>query len=787
MDNPHDGIVIVSMSNLFHIFDKERAAETKILKITKRTSGKLKRANKTLNNIITDPSHVETVFTEASEKSPKKDEKYIINKKRTCCDYFFNLVLICFLMIFLNGCYIWIVFIIFSRPKNKFYCFDSDSREFKICGLYDFCPINGVRDIIYSDSIYDININNEIKNINDKYIDFYVKQATVYSFMNKKISRKNPTMHKFGVTIISTYKENYLLKNTFKTGCENYMLNVVLAIGFGTIIGNIIFGYVGDIFGRKKVIIIAHFIEIIGSLIIIFTTYSAVNRGKKITDEEFKPFNNKKIFNFDYTKDDYYHIQNFIRYFNLKYFENSNMNKIYKENFNTFIQEILESKYINDYFMKYRFLFVFGFFLIFSSNSTIKSSILAFILENALTEYSMNLYFLYFNFTFPLSLFFTIIMITSLDSFHFFMLIVCILQFLLIIIYTIFFYESQRFNFEYAYYTRITDFAVYILGEDKLKKKYSEDFKYNEKSNIDKEKVQINLYYSKDTRDKYKIKNELNNNEENESATFLSSFLESEEDSKISKKKKENIIKRNYILGNPFSILSLINKEKLIKSHMFLVLSFISSLSLVSNISLSKITSPAFITREKLITSETIIFSNITLYPILYFIILFPFIHAFIKCIGLGIILRISLGMTFFSSIIYELICLSSREMTDLTETKYNSMDIIYYKYIKALTAFIYLDSISNVGIQYSLYFFLTKLTKTIYRCSFFGICNIFIDLTFLISLALEEAIEKTYAYSFLFALISFIISIFIIPNDDSLNITDLREIKFNDKIKYFF
>ena len=787
MDNPHDGIVIVSMSNLFHIFDKERAAETKILKIAKRTTGKLKRANKTINNIITDPSHVETVFTEASEKSPKKDEKYNIKKKRTCCDYFFNLVLICFLMIFLNGCYIWIVFIIFSRPKNKFYCFDSDSREFKICGLYDFCPINGVRDIIYSDSIYDININNEIKNINDKYIDFYVKQATVYSFMNKKISRKNPTMHKFGVTIISTYKENYLLKNTFKTGCENYMLNVVLAIGFGTIIGNIIFGYVGDIFGRKKVIIIAHFIEIIGSLIIIFTTYSAVNRGKKITDEEFKPFNNKKIFNFDYTKDDYYHIQNFIRYFNLKYFENSNMNKIYKENFNTFIQEILESKYINDYFMKYRFLFVFGFFLIFSSNSTIKSSILAFILENALTEYSMNLYFLYFNFTFPLSLFFTIIMITSLDSFHFFMLILCILQFLLIIIYSIFFYESQRFNFEYAYYTRITDFAVYILGEDKLKRKYSEDFKYNEKSNIDKEKVQINLYYSKDTRDKYKIKNELNNNQENESATFLSSFLESEEDSKISKKKKENIIKRNYILGNPFSILSLINKEKLIKSHMFLVLSFISSLSLVSNISLSKITSPAFITREKLITSETIIFSNITLYPILYFIILFPFIHAFIKCIGLGIILRISLGMTFFSSIIYELICLSSREMTDLTETKYNSMDIIYYKYIKALTAFIYLDSISNVGIQYSLYFFLTKLTKTIYRCSFFGICNIFIDLTFLISLALEEAIEKTYAYSFLFALISFIISIFIIPNDDSLNITDLREIKFNDKIKYFF
>ena len=190
MDNSNDGIVIVSMSNLFHIFDKERAEETKILKISKQIPMKLKRANKTFNNLITEPSHFDTAFTEASEKSPKKEDKYSIKRKGTCCDYFFNLALLCFLMIFLNGCYIWIVFTIFSRPKNKYYCFDSDSREFKICDLYDFCPRNGFRAIIYSDSIYDVNINNEIKNINDKYIDFYMKEASIYSFMNKKISKK---------------------------------------------------------------------------------------------------------------------------------------------------------------------------------------------------------------------------------------------------------------------------------------------------------------------------------------------------------------------------------------------------------------------------------------------------------------------------------------------------------------------------------------------------------------------------------------------------------------------
>ena len=776
MNNRHDGIVIVSMSNLFHIFDKERSVETKTFKISKQYSVKLRKSFKHSNNLNTEASHHETAFTDGSEKMQDKYNK----KRRVCCDYFFNLVLICFLMIFLNGCYFWVIFTIFSRPKNRYYCFDTDNKEFKICDLKDFCPISGIRHIIYLDDIYDISIKTEMKNINDKYNDFYVKESTIFSLLNKKISRKKSTTSKFGVTIVSTYKENYLLKNTFRTGCENYMINIALAIILGTLFGNLAFGYIGDIFGRKKVIIIAHFIEIIGCLIIIFIVFSAENMGNK-SDEEFKPFNNTKMFKFDYTKDDYYHIQNYIRYFNLQYFESSNINKIYQDNYNKFTNEILVSKYINENFTELRFLFMFGFLLIFASNSPLKSTILAFLLENALTEYSMNSYFLYYNFSFPLSLFFSIYLITSLNSFHYFLLIVCILQLILIIIFIIFFYESQRFNFEYAYYTRITDFAVYILGENKLKKYYSEDF-----SNNEKEKVQINLYYSKNTKDHYKIKNELNNNEENEACTLLSSFLENEENKNSSKNKKENSIKRKYILGNPSSILSLFKKEKLIKSHIFLVLSFIGSLAFVNNISLSKITSPNFITREKLINSQTIIISHITLYPILYIIILYLFIQPFIKCIGLGIILRISLSISSISSLIYELICFSSRETTDLTEAKYNSIDIIYNKYLKALTAFIYLNCIANIGIQYSLYFFLTKLTKTIYRCSFYCICNILIDITFLISVSLEDSIEKTYTYSFLFSIISLIISFFIIRNEDSLNITDLREIKFNDK-RYFF
>ena len=785
MDNSKEGIVIVSMSNLFHIFDKERTIEIKKYKLNKAITTISKRGHKSLNNnLITDHSHNDDknpIVSESSDKSPKKEEGYTVTKKRSCCDYFFNLVLLCFLMLLLNSCYICIVLYIFSKPKNKMYCFDSDSREFKVCELPNFCPISGIRDIIYTNDYSNKSITKEMENIKNKYIDFYVKEATIFSLLNKKLSKKKSTMSKYGVTVILTYKENYLFHNTFRTGCDNYLLNLILSSLIAAIIGNIVFGHIGDIFGRKKTIIIATFIEIFGAMLIVSSSYYSIFKGKEDNNDNSHPFNNKKMFDFDYTSHDgYAAIQSFIKYFNLEIFELSNINQYYKDNFNSFKKEVLSSKYIKYYFQKVRIFIFAGFFLIFLTNSPIKTTTMAYLVENALTEDSMNLYYLYYNFTIPLSFILSLFMITFFDSFYFFMSIICIFQLVLILIFCFGFYESQRFNFEYAFYTRITNFTIYILGEDNLKKNYSGDFK---SLNDNIEKVQIDIYYSKNSKDKYIIQNELNNCEENENCSFLSSLLYS---NKLihNKNKKENSIKRSTVLGNPFNIYSFMRKEKLIKKHFLLILSFICSLSIVTNLSSNKITSEIFMPRAKLFTMKTILSTHISNYCLIYIFILFPSIHYFIKCLGLGIILRTSLIITIISSVIYELICLSSREITNLVENKYNSIEIINSKYINILTPFAYLVFISNVGMQYSLYFFLTKLTKTIYRCTFFGICHIFIDATFLFGICIEENIEKVYAYICLFSLITLITSIFITSNEDSINITDFREIRFNDKIR---
>ena len=136
-----------------------------------------------------------------------------------------------------------------------------------------------------------------------------------------------------------------------------------------------------DIFGRKTVIIITTLIEILGAIIIVLATYYCVLKGSEDKNKTIHPFNNKKMFDFDYSsQDSYSNIQSFIKYFNLESFEISNMNQYYKDNFNSFKKEVLKSNYIKFYFQKVRIFIFIGFFLVFFTNSSIKTVTLAYLI-----------------------------------------------------------------------------------------------------------------------------------------------------------------------------------------------------------------------------------------------------------------------------------------------------------------------------------------------------------------------------------------------------------------------
>ena len=72
--------------------------------------------------------------------------------------------------------------------------------------------------------------------------------------------------------------------------------------------------------------------------------------------------------------------------------------------------EVLKIQIINDNFKSLNIFILGSIFLIFLFNSSTKIVTLAYLLENALTEESMSLYFLFFNLSQPISLLLTTIL-----------------------------------------------------------------------------------------------------------------------------------------------------------------------------------------------------------------------------------------------------------------------------------------------------------------------------------------------------------------------------------------
>ena len=164
---------------------------------------------------------------------------------------------------------------------------------------------------------------------------------------------------------------------------------------------------------------------------------------------------------------------------------------------------------------------------------------------------------------------------------------------------------------------------------------------------------------------------------------------------------------------------------------------------------MNKITSQVFMSREKIISVKSILSTHICNYYIIYLMVLciIYFYTLFYKMYRFRLNFKNFINCCFYLKLFLRNNLFIFRKMTNLVEYKYYSIDIIINKKIKVLTAFVYFVSISIVGMKYSLTFFLTKSNKTIYRCTFYGICHIFIDATFFFSICIEENIEKTYLY----------------------------------------
>ena len=812
-----DGIVVVSISNLFHLLDFSRnnnqddstvlkpnthnfiSSEQNTLK-EKETIQNLKTEN---NEVETESKMNENVIEESKDfivgkdsnennnrmnrsKTIKKLPTLNLNKRMTSikfgekrknkrfCDYFTNIILCNFLLLIFNSCILWIFCYMFSAQKNESYCYNHHSKEFELCINSEFCPSSGNHDFIYinDDNLSDVEVKNEINNINNKYLMFYNYESKIFSKINKKFIKTENTLSKYSATIILTKNENYLFNNKFRVGCETYLLGILIMIAISSTIGIFIFGLLADIFGRKNILISANICEIAGGLILFLTTYF-INKYNK--EEDFKQKFNSELKNI------------FAKYFN----ESSSFYSTYISNYIEIKNEVLKTKVINDNFKDYNIFIIFSIFLIFSSNSSIKIISLSYMLENALTEEKVMLYYLFFNFSQPISILLTTIMVIYTDSFEYPLLICIIIIFIITVLFIVFFFESQRFNFEYCFYTKITEFTEYILGKDELKKNYG--VKNDEKKGVEQiinEKENMNYFGILYSTDDYRIQSELNNEKINNNTYILDTFKYNKKSfyqelyarKKIDQYKSKTLIERFNIYQSPLYIVKLIFKNKHIQKKLNILISFIMCISIVINLPIQRVTSNYLFGRNKLVSLNVFI-NYLILCLILIFIILFPFAHYLTKCFGIKAVLFPFLALIIVGTWAFELTCFTVRDdgIVDLTIYNDGSNEKLIAYGINYLLPYVFIITISIFCLDYVFYFTIIKLTKTIYRCTVLSLAQIFYNLSFIIGIGLEKYIDSSYYFAGIISIIAFINSFFINSSEDSLNISEIREIKYDE------
>ena len=167
----------------------------------------------------------------------------------------------------------------------------------------------------------------------------------------------------------------------------------------------------------------------------------------------------------------------------------------------------------------------------------------------------------------------------------------------------------------------------------------------------------------------------------------------------------------------------------------------------------------------------------------LIIIVLFPFVHYLTKCFGIYAVLFPFLVLITIGTWLFELLCfvITDKDIIDITKYSDRKNDKLIDNGINYLLPQIFFISISLFCLDYVLYFYIIKLTKTIYRCSLLAIAQIIYNLTFIIGMGLEKFITGGYYFAGIFSGIAFINSFFINSSDDSLNINEIREIKYDE------
>ena len=536
-----------------------------------------------------------------------------------------------------------------------------------------------------------------MKLINEYYKTFFVSH-NYQIYKERLLAPMNLVRYvgdKINFAIILSKREKWDLFLKFHSTCHknySYFYCVLIIIASG-IFGSIMFGLLADIYGRKKLINIL--------LFIITLSFIFISVLLTLTEYKFEYYLNEYKNNNDYINQTYYDI------------------------LSTIYSQAQTSKYFENNVPKY--LISLSLFCL--ALRPLGKIALAILLENSVSELNVLETFRDYTFvTTGLPPFFTFLIFIVVNNFGTTIIIITSISLILFICSFFFINESMRYHYEYCEWKELTDEV------EKL-------FKVNENISINyKNKIEFEAYRLEENR-------LLFGNLAKKNKTIFG--LVKQRITSLNRDIRRNsnyIIKKEEVKFNPLIIYTSISANRVfnrLKSLMVIILIIIYVQ--VYFVEKEMINIPFFDKSDLYIDiyNNYIINSNYFLLALMTFVSNYFFYLCY----------RISLfKMTFYFSLIivtflfvlYHFLTYDSKDFPiDINQTNFNMLDYHNKKKIKYKTnvLLLFIHFFLN-GTNFYINLLVIKLTKTLYRCSLFGINTCLALLSFAFGESLDYQIE---------------------------------------------
>ena len=650
---------------------------------------KIKKKEKTFNKIIVDD--IENIYS------------YLIDKTNKL--FFFQKIFL-FTIVFFTNIIHWIfLFLTKSKLENN-YCY-TKLNQFDICIAEQICSnykeqinlflYNETLDVHNNTMTYHQNFIEEMKLINQYYKTFFVSHN--YEISKEKlllpIDMVKYRADKINFVIILNKREKWNFFLQFSSICtrDNSYFYIILVIIISGILGSMIFGLLADIYGRKKLIIILLFLVTLS--LSLFSVLSLMTISK---------YN--------------YYI------------------KEYQENYGTVNQtdyDILSKLYsqskLSEYFEKNFTKWIISLFILCFALRPLGKICLALLLENSLNELQVLENFRSYTFTTTgLPPFFCFIFLILVNSFTSTILIMNSVFILLFICSFFLTSESMRYHYEYCEWKELTSEVMHLF-------KITDDIPINYKNKIEFEAFRLE-------EDKKMMGNSIRK---------INSIFDYVKQRIVSlnrdiRRNSTYIIKKEEVKINPLIIYASITANRVfIKLKQLMVIILIIIYAQVFFVEKELIEIPFFDLSDLYFESSNniILNSNYFMLAIVTFISNYFFYFNYrISCFKF--IFYFSLIVVTFLLVLYHYISYGKNDFPlDINQSNFNMLEN-HYKLERnyGLVIILFFIHFFLNGVNFFINLLVLKLTKTLYRCTLFGINTSLALLSFAFGEALNFQIE---------------------------------------------